>query len=113
LWTPTFTPLSEQAQPLPTNWGFLLYERKEEFGTERASKVTLGRKTVEIREVSLFLPLHLQLWGGKEGGHIFSETKTLPIGIRYGFEALRALIWEWMGFGSVNEDLQLRAMGCN
>jgi hypothetical protein len=67
LWTPTFTPLSEQAQPLPTNWGFLLYERKEEFGTERASKVTLGRKTVEIREVSLFLPLHLQLWGGKGG----------------------------------------------
>jgi len=31
--------------------------------------------------------------GGRgKGGHIFSETKTLPIGIRYGFEALRALI---------------------
>ena len=30
--------------------------------------------------------------GGGKGGHIFSETKTLSIGIRYGFEALRALI---------------------
>ena len=74
----------------------------------------MGRKTVEIREVSLFLPPPFAtVGGGKEGGHIFSETKTLPIGIRYGFEALRALIWGWMGFGSVNEDLQLRAMGCN
>jgi hypothetical protein len=43
----------------------------------------------------------------------FSETKTLSIGIRYGFEAPRALIGGWMGLRSVNEDKKLRAMGWN
>jgi hypothetical protein len=46
LWTPTFTPLSEQAQPLPKSWGFLLYERK----TLKASGGRREKKDFEERQ---------------------------------------------------------------
>jgi hypothetical protein len=40
---------------------------RQELETERASKVTFGRKTVEIREL-YFAPLHLQVVCGGGGG---------------------------------------------
>jgi hypothetical protein len=43
----------------------------------------------------LSFSLHLQV--GRSKDIYFSETKTLSIGIRYGFEALRALVGGWMG----------------
>ena len=96
----TYFHTSVRTSSTPTNkLGFPpVWEKKssrQELETERASKSNLWQENSWDQRIISFPPLQLaSVWGGGggKGGHIFSETKTLSIGIRYGFEALRALI---------------------